>query len=121
MPKVVVNACYGGFSLSDEAVIRYAEIKGMNLIKITSTYGEGENSYTSEHFAIDGIDDGDHYFYHGDIDRDDPILVQVVEELGRKADGDFASLRIADVPNDVKWYIDEYDGIETVREEHRSW
>lgn len=121
MPKVVVNACYGGFGLSDAAVMRYAEIKGIRLVKIQSTYGDGENQFTSEHFAIDGVDDPDSYFSYHDIERHDPILVQVVEELGDAADGEFANLRIADVPDDVKWYIDDYDGIETVCEEHRRW
>lgn len=121
MPKVVVNSCYGGFGISDAAVLRYGEIKGINLIKIASTYGEGDDTYTSEHFAVDGIDDDDHYFYDGDLKRDDPVLVQVVEELGNEANGDFSRLRIADVPDDVKWYIDDYDGIETVNEEHRTW
>lgn len=121
MPKVVVNGCYGGFSLSDAAIIRYGELKGFNLVKITSTHGEGDHSYTSEHFAIDGIDDGDHYFSCYDIQREDPMLVMAVEELGELANGEFASLRIADVPDGVEWYIDDYDGIETVREKHRTW
>lgn len=121
MPKIVVNACYGGFSLSDAAILRYAEIKGLNLAKIQVTYGDGECQFTRDHLAIDGINDADHYFYYGDIERYDPILVQVVEELREAANGEFASLRIANVPDDVKWYIDEYDGIETVCEEHRRW
>lgn len=121
MPKIVVNGCYGGFGLSEAAIIRYAEIKGINLVKITSTYGEGDDAWTNEHYAIDGIDDGDHYFSVHEIDRTDPALVQVVEELKEEADDWAASLRIADVPDGVKWYIDDYDGIETVREEHRSW
>lgn len=121
MPKIVVNGCYGGFGLSEAAIIRYGEIKGINLVKITSTYGEGDDTWTSDHYAVDGIDDGDHYFYCGDLARDDPVLVQVVEELGEDANDWAASLRIADVPDGVKWYIDDYDGIETVREEHRTW
>lgn len=121
MPKVVVNACYGGFGLSEKAILRYGEIKGINLIKIQTVHGEGDYQFTSDHYAIDGVDDGDHYFYYGDLGRTDPALVQVVEELGEEANGEFARLRIADVPDDVKWYIDDYDGIETVCEEHRRW
>jgi len=56
-----------------------------------------------------------------DIARDDPALVQVVEELGAAAADQFAELRIAEVPDDVKWYIDEYDGQEWVAEVHRRW
>jgi hypothetical protein len=121
MPKVVANCCYGGFGISDAAIRRYCEIKGINLVRITSTYGEGDDTWSSDHYAIDGIDDDEHYFYYGDIKRDDPALVQVVEEMGSDAHGEYARLRIADVPDGVKWYIDDYDGIETIREEHRTW
>ena len=41
--------------------------------------------------------------------------------MGREANSDCADLRIADVPDDIEWYIDDYDGIETVREVHRTW
>jgi hypothetical protein len=29
MTKVAYNACYGGFSLSHKAIMRYAELKGI--------------------------------------------------------------------------------------------
>ena len=56
-----------------------------------------------------------------DIPRNDPILVQVVEELGKQADGELASLKIVEIPDYVNWEIENYDGCETVREVHRSW
>ena len=87
MTKIVYNACYGGFGLSDEAEIRYREL-------------------------TDNINNEDFDVY--DIDRADPILAQVVEELGKKANGDYAELYIAEVPAGTKYRIDEYDGIETV-------
>ena len=31
MLKVVYNACYGGFGLSDEAYILYAKLKGIDI------------------------------------------------------------------------------------------
>jgi hypothetical protein len=40
--------------------------------------------------------------------------VQVVEELGADADGQYAELAIADVPAGTKYRIDEYDGVESV-------
>ena len=114
MPKVVVNACFGGYGLSHEAVMRYAELAMINIIRV-----EGEIKSIC-HYYKDVVSD-DTYFSIDDIERDDPLLVQVVEELGEKADGDHAKLRIADVPDDVIWYIDEYDGSETVSEVHRTW
>ena len=62
-----------------------------------------------------------------ELQRDDPLLVQVVEELGgeaahRGADGDeLNELGVVEVPSDVEWEIHEYDGNEWVAEKHRTW
>ena len=48
------------------------------------------------------------------IERTDPALVQVVEELGEAANGMSAALRIAELPAGTLYRIDEYDGSETV-------
>jgi hypothetical protein len=56
-----------------------------------------------------------------DIPRDDPALVQLVEELGAAAADGYSELRIADVPDGVQWFIEEYDGKEWVAEKHRTW
>lgn len=63
----------------------------------------------------------DHNFYDRDVERDDPTLVQVVEELGEEASGNFAELSIITLPSDVKWQIEDYDGIEHIAEVHRTW
>ena len=36
-------------------------------------------------------------------------------------DGKFSYLKIVEIPDDVEWEIDDYDGIETIHEVHRSW
>ena len=115
MPKVVVNACFGGFGLSHDAIMRYGELANLNLL-----YQEGEHRWNSSYYKNGVINDDNHFWDH-DIERDDPILVQVVEEMAEAADGDFSELRIAEVPDGVDWYIDDYDGVETVREVHRTW
>jgi hypothetical protein len=86
MTKIVYNACYGGFGLSNRAVRRYCEIKGIT----------------------------EETIYDEDIERTDPVLVQVVEELGDKANGDCAELRIAELSAGTLYRIDEYDGVEQV-------
>lgn len=53
--------------------------------------------------------------------RDDPRLVQVVEELGDEANGIFANLKIVKIPDDIQWEIEENDGNEWVSESHRTW
>ena len=39
MTKVVFNACYGGFGISDAGMKRYAELKEMALYPEVSKYG----------------------------------------------------------------------------------
>jgi hypothetical protein len=60
-------------------------------------------------------------FHDRDLARDDPDLVAVVEELGNRADGRHAELKVVDIPDDVNWYVEEYDGLEWVAERHRTW
>lgn len=141
--KVVINRCYGGFSLSKEACKRYWEIKGVPV------YIEDDKRYTSlglftvwfipeeeriktkegEEFYNMNMDDRKAYnheyskqtWYDSRVDRSDPVLVQVVEELGEKASGRCAELDIVNIPDDVNYQIEEYDGKEWVAETHRTW
>ena len=49
-----------------------------------------------------------------ELDRTDPDLIGVIEELGTEvASGDCSKLAIADI-GESKYHIDEYDGWETV-------
>lgn len=116
--KVAINVCHGGFSLSDEAVERYAELKGIKLGPRQQERIGGSSWF------IDGIEDDEHYFSSyaiGRQDRNDPCLIQTIEEFGDKANGWCAELMIVDIPDDVEWHIDEYDGWEHVAENHRTW
>jgi hypothetical protein len=60
-------------------------------------------------------------FHDRDIARDDPYLVAVVEELGDRANGRHAELKIVEIPAEVDWEITEYDGNEAIAEKHRTW
>jgi hypothetical protein len=60
-------------------------------------------------------------FFDRDIARNDAALIQVVEELGNAASGSCADLKIVEVPDEVDWYVEEYDGNEWVAEKHRTW
>jgi len=55
------------------------------------------------------------------IERDSPILIQVIEELKDEANGHCANLKVVEIPDDVDWTIEEYDGFEWVAEVHRTW
>jgi len=52
--------------------------------------------------------------YDRNIPRTCPLLVQVVEEMGKAAGGSSASLAIRGLPPGTKYRIDEYDGSEEV-------
>lgn len=53
--------------------------------------------------------------------RTDPSLITVVEMLGDEANGLFSRLKVVEIPDDVEWLINDYDGIETIHEKHRIW
>jgi hypothetical protein len=44
-----------------------------------------------------------------------------VQELGEKANDRFSKLKIVEIPDDVQWEIQEYDGWEHIAENHRTW
>ena len=92
--KVVYNISYGGFSISPEALTRMKEL---------GYTGDASVCYNNK------------YVYLYGCARHDPILVQVVEELGtKKASSPGSILRIAEVSGPYR--IQEYDGYETVYE-----
>jgi hypothetical protein len=117
--KVVINRCYGGFGLSEEGVKRYAEIKGITLY---STKEKGFVHYSTMP-ANSEEELNKNYWSYRYIQRNDPALVQVVEELGKKAGDGFAELEIIDIPfdSDKGWHIEEYDGMESIHEDHQTW
>lgn len=138
--KVVVNRCYGGFGLSDKACEMVMKRKGFECFRYKQTkykYRDGVEEYIRcESFGKDDvfthyqtIDLGkkidklpnETYWWYGRLERDDTDLIAVVEELGEEADGRFAKLEVVEIPDGVNWELDDYDGIETIHEVHRSW
>ena len=106
--KVVLNSCFGGFSLSQEAM---KMLEAKHGLKVDREFGFVGN----EDF---GIEDE-----HSDAYRMDKRLVSVVKKLGvDKASGKSAALRIVSVPDEVVdvhgWHIDDYDGCESVHQSH---
>lgn len=112
---VVINRRYGGFSLSYEGKIAYLEAAG-----ITYTLGDQADRDAQIRLGPKIIVEGSE-FNDRKISRDDPALVSVVKKLKDRANGEYAQLRIVEVPGDVKWQINEYDGQEWVAETHRIW
>ena len=90
--KFVINTCYGGFSLSNEALKLYEDLSGKKIV------------------------------YDRDIQRNDPILIDIIETLGfEKSNGYYAELKIVDIPDGINYTICQCDGKEWVAEVHRIW
>lgn len=85
MGKVVVNRCYGGFDLSEEA-LKWLKEKGL---EIPYSYYDGP--------------------------RHHPLLVQCVEELGDKASGRFSNLMVYEFEGDQYYIdeYDGMESVET--------
>jgi hypothetical protein len=134
MTKIVINQQHGGFGLSPKAQKRYLELIGKecyfyqhdikNYMRISIE--DAENKI----FAVTVIQDlgvepdkipNDAYWNDYDLERDDPLLIQVVNELGAEANGRFSNLVVFEIPDDVEWQVDDYDGWETIHEKHRMW
>jgi len=113
--RIAINTCYGGFGLSTEAILLYLELAGIAYIRSPQQDRDTQNRL-GDRILIDNIDFNSH-----DIDRDDPALINVIRQLGSKANGEHAKLKVVEVPPDVDWFIDEYDGKEWVAEKHRTW
>mgnify|MGYP000846139220 FL=1 len=91
--KIAINKCYGGFGLSEKAY----EFLGLEW-------------------------DGYGYDFNDCSKRNDLKLIECIETLGSdKASGKYAKLNIVEIPDDVEFEIEEYDGFEWVAEKHRTW
>jgi len=139
MQKIVINKCYGGFSISEKALYRLAELKGVTLYK-----KQEDGEFFPTYWTVPEIPDGiikDKDWHKASLEdriisnelcrkstmgnrpenRADPDLIKVVEELGKDADGKHSKLCVVEVPDGVEWEIEEYDGLEHVAEKHRIW
>ena len=130
--KIVINRQYGAFDLSQLALEKLIEWG----VPVMSSE-EAENK--TDLFVVDreltppekreeNFEDNCQYYgrYWCDLfslhyNRNHPLLIKLVEKLGESANGNYSSLKIVDVPDDVKWKIEDYDGMEIVREVSRSW
>jgi len=89
--KVVINKCYGGFGLSEKAIELYKKLSGEQNV------------------------------YDFCIPRTDKHLIEVIEQLGKDANNEYSNLAIVEIPDGIEYEIDDYDGMETIHEHHRTW
>ena len=118
MVKVAVNKEHGGFSISQE-VVDILKRKGVKCQfyegEISSFFNPKEYGYhiRNETFFLDKS-------LPYDAHRAFPPLIEAIEEA-KDPNGKFAKIEIIDIPDDIEWYIDDYDGYETIRESHKTW
>lgn len=134
--KIVINKCHGGFGLSALAVKEIAALQGRECF----FFENGSENASPRQLSIDetgdvfcwsAFDTADiaevkadydaHVLGTSTIARDDAHMVAVVEQLGDRANGKYAELAVVEIPDDVEWIIDEYDGVERIAEVHRTW
>lgn len=119
--KVAINRCFGGFGISNEAFEKLLDRKGIAFDKVEPKEGRSFVGATYYDAGYSGIDE--HYLSDYDMteNRADPDLIAVIEELGDKANTQYSDIAIIEIPDNVKWHIHEYDGLEHVAEDHRTW
>ena len=101
MPRrILINTMHGGFSLSAEAKALYREL-------------------------TKNVERPPRWYMDGDVARDDPILLHVIDSLGIDVcSGRHTKLGIVELPDEIPadgWIIQEYDGMEWVAQKHRTW
>ena len=109
--KVVINNCPGEFSLSDEAVQRYVRAKGITLYAHTERC---ETVFSTKHKSKRTHKEDGIWLPKTDIPRNDDILIDIIQTMGKKAETIFSSLVIKDVENNKNWIIIEHDGKEEI-------
>jgi len=143
MKKIAINKCYGGFGLSAKATKLYLKKQGKKCFFYKQTkysHAGGKDEYSKitlnqaqeEHFVnVYTKDMGmkfskhiDKYYWYDSFyeNRDDKLLIETIEELGEKeSSGQLAEIKVVEIPDDIEYELDEYDGIESIHEKHRSW
>lgn len=96
--KVVVNKCYGGFSLSSEAIEMLKEKTPVNVL-------------TSANIQF--------YYWSN---RHNKHLVSLLEEIGtERVSGQYARLFLEEWPDNIPYKVHEYDGQESLEVDVKSF
>lgn len=123
--KIIINKCFGGFRLSEEAYEWL--IKNKNW-EVTSFYKDGYKNPKAQLVRNPDYKPGStiNHKYYSVLDEDrlrvNPHVIECLEKLGsEKASSPLSKLKIIEIPDNIEWVIDEYDGVESVSEKHEVW
>lgn len=88
--EVMINTRFGGFGFSEKAIAMYSERK----------------QYPLSYAAVTS----------SDIPRDDPVMIQIVKELGPLANESVSQIDIVTIPEQYSrhYTIEDYDGDECI-------
>jgi len=123
MIEIVINKCFGGFSLNN-TVAKILKEKGVEITFIGEFFSDGsgpKESFGDESHHLSNDDFGiESHNYNAW--RADKRLIEAIEQIGEnKSGGSLAEISIVEIPDSIEWSIDEYDGIESIHEEHEVW
>ena len=116
MQRVLICAAHGGFGVSRKAFLRLRELGSTHALA-EPDYGEMWDDGSGPRKPFASLES----FLGREIPRDDPLLLQVYDEMGDDASASLRKLKLIEVPVGVSWHIEEYDGLEWVAEDHRTW
>ncbi len=130
--QVVINKCYGGFGLSKAALLEIACTSCIHydLMHPKEYFGAGWEKLLAEAvakpddsiFRVTMFNDRVLVDNHAsESARACPYLVEVVTRLGDKANGRFSDLKVVEIPDDIEYEINDYDGRESIHEVHKTW
>lgn len=127
--KVVINDCYGGFSLSNFAYKELFRRKGKECYFYNWEFEKGYfriDDDPDKYFMVvvstkdygrfaKEIYDEDRVYYRGGEIRTDSDLITMIEEFGsKKCSWKCSKLIIKDIPSGAYYRISEYDGLEWI-------
>lgn len=145
MTKIILNKDYGGFQVSAKAHKLYAERLGKELFYYTgeiATYLNCKSKVMYKKVSYEDFvkkntlfyfysfkdlgdeitrdiarEDDDSILNLDEQHREDPLLIQIVEELGEEASGWAGTLKVVEIPDELangNYMIDNYEGIEVL-------
>ena len=107
--QIALNKCYGGFALTEEVVKRILKLGIERISPNLSEWPCNRDFGYEEH-------DNPHWY------RRDPYLIKVLEMPDLPPPQRlYSEIHIIHIPSKVVhagWYIEEYDGWETIHENH---
>jgi hypothetical protein len=104
----------------------------VNRSKGTKENRDSKCGYKLSKEACDMLGVTEPYSFYNQEERTNQKLIEVIEFLQERANGDTADLRVVEVPDTLEsvdenghrvrhWHLSETAGFEVIRENHRFW